>query len=137
MDDHPDPSAQFFPGVLLEDIDLYATLTVPREATLDEIKKCYRKLALVHHPDKHGGSSPETQASASTKFQQIGFAYAVLSDQKKREKYDKTGRTDEGAELEPGEGGWEAYFDDLFDKVTRGKLDEMKKAYQGDFNCSA
>lgn len=136
MDDTPDPATQFFPGVAPEDIDLYATLKVAKDAKDADIKQSYRKLALLYHPDKHSTASPEAQAEASTKFQQIGFAYAVLSDAKKRERYDKTGRTDEGAGLEPGEGGWEAYFEDLFDKVTRGKLDELKKEYQGrQFRC--
>jgi DnaJ family protein C protein 9 len=39
--------------------------------------------------------------------------------------------TDEGFELSAGEDGWVTYFQDLFDRVTRGKLDEMKKEYQG------
>ena len=42
--------------------------------------------------------------------------------------------TDEGFELGAGEDGWEAYFEELFDRVTRGKLDEMKKEYQGSFH---
>jgi hypothetical protein len=39
--------------------------------------------------------------------------------------------TDEGFELSAGEDGWAAYFQDMFDRVTRGKLDELKKEYQG------
>ncbi|KAG9003452.1 hypothetical protein FRB93_011076 [Tulasnella sp. JGI-2019a] len=131
MDDHPDPAEAFWPGIPIDQIDLYATLNVPRTATVADIKQSYRKLALIHHPDKHVNKTSEAQADASTKFQQIGFAYTVLSDQAKRERYDKMGRTDEGTGLEPGEGGWEAYFEDLFDKVTKAKLDEMKKEYQG------
>ncbi|KAG8863109.1 hypothetical protein FRB96_009290 [Tulasnella sp. 330] len=129
--DAPDPIETFFPGVPIEDVDLYAALNVARTASDSDIKQAYRKLALLHHPDKHVNSAPQAQADASTKFQQIGFAYTVLSDKAKREKYNKTGRTVEGSGLEPGEGGWEAYFEDLFDKVTKAKLDEMKKEYQG------
>ena len=59
----------------------------------------------------------------------------MLSDEARRKRYDATGRTDEGTfgPGEGGEGGWEAYFEDLFDRLTAGKLDEMKKAYQGAF----
>lgn len=123
-----DPIAQFFPDQ--EDVDLYAVLNVFSEATNDDIRKAYRRLALTYHPDKHSAASEEAQAQASTKFQQVGFAYAVLSDEKRRKRYDSTGQTDEGSEMDP-EGGWEAYFEELFDRVTRGKLDEMKKEYQG------
>lgn len=131
--DAPDPIETFFPGVPIEDVDLYVTLNLARTATDSDIKQSYRKLALLHHPDKHVNSTSEAQADASARFQQIGFAYTVLSDKGKREKYDKTGRTAEGSGLEPGEGGWEAYFEDLFDKVTKAKLDEMKKEYQGQY----
>ncbi|KZV93389.1 DnaJ-domain-containing protein [Exidia glandulosa HHB12029] len=128
MDD-ADPISQFFPGE--EDVDLYAVLALTNAATGDDIRKAYRKLALVHHPDKHAKASEERQAEASRKFQQIGFAYAVLSDDKRRKRYDATGRTDDAVELAAGEDGWEAYFSELFDSVTRSKLDEMKKEYQG------
>ncbi|TFK76459.1 DnaJ-domain-containing protein [Pluteus cervinus] len=124
-----DPISQFFPDE--ESVDLYAVLGLTDEARLEEIKKAYRKLALIHHPDKHANSDEETKVNASLKFQQVGFAYAVLSDEKRRERYDKSGRTDEAVELGAGEDGWEAYFEDLFDRATRGKLDEMKKEYQG------
>lgn len=126
-----DPINQFFPGE--EDVDLYAVLNLTSDASTEAIKKSYRRLALVYHPDKHAAAASEdAKKEASTKFQQIGFAYAVLSDEKRRGRYDKTGKTDEGFELAAGEDGWEAYFEDLFDRLTRGKLDEMKKEYQGE-----
>jgi DnaJ family protein C protein 9 len=126
--DEDDPISQFFPDQ--ESVDLYAVLSLTETATVDEIKKAYRRLALIHHPDKHASSSTSAKAEAATKFQQVGFAYAVLSDEKRRQRYDRTGKTDEGFEL-AGEDGWEAYFEELFDRATRGKLDEMKKDYQG------
>jgi len=127
MDDN-DPINQFFPGG--EDVDLYAVLSLERGATLDAIKKAYRRLALVYHPDKHAAATDDAKADASNKFQQIGFAYAVLSDEKRKARYDSTGKTDEGFDLGAGDDGWETYFEELFDRVTRGKLDEMKKEYQ-------
>lgn len=131
MDDRPDPISQFFPEVEPEDVNLYTVLCVETSATSDEIKKAYRKLALIHHPDKHATAGEAAKVDASLKFQQVGFAFSVLGDEKRRERYDKTGRTDEGAEFGPGEDGWEAYFEDLFEQVTKEKLDEMKKEYQG------
>ncbi|KAF9264695.1 DnaJ-domain-containing protein, partial [Marasmius fiardii PR-910] len=128
--DHDDPIAQFFPGE--ESVDLYAVLGLESTSTTDDIKKAYRRLALKYHPDKqHITASDAAKADASIKFQQVGFAYTVLQDRKRRDRYDKTGKTDEGLGFDPGEDGWETYFEDLFDRVTRGKLDEMKAEYQG------
>ncbi|KIJ69450.1 hypothetical protein HYDPIDRAFT_179259 [Hydnomerulius pinastri MD-312] len=127
--DNDDPISQFFPGE--ENVDLYAVLGLKSEATAEDVRKSYRKLALLCHPDKHTNSSEEERENASKQFQKIGFAYAVLGDEKRRKKYDRTGTTGEGLGVEADEdGGWEAYFEDLFDRVTRGRLDEMKKEYQ-------
>jgi len=54
-----------------------------------------------------------------------------LSDEKRKERYDKTGSTGEGFDLGPGDQGWKTYFEDLFEGITRQKLDEMKNEYQG------
>jgi DnaJ homolog subfamily C member 9 len=131
MDDRPDPIAQFFPDVDADSVDLYAVLNLTNAATADEIKKSYRKLALIYHPDKHAVAGDEAKEAAVLKFQQVGFAYTVLGDAKRKERYDKTGRTDENLDFGVGEEGWEAYFEDLFERVTKEKLDELKKEYQG------
>jgi molecular chaperone DnaJ len=65
--------------------DYYETLGVPKTASQDEIKKAFRKLAHKHHPDKGGGDE--------AKFKEINEAYSVLSDQSKRQDYDRFGRT--------------------------------------------
>ncbi|MGE4546552.1 MAG: DnaJ domain-containing protein, partial [Desulfurella sp.] len=64
--------------------DYYAILGVDRNATTEEIKKAYRKLALQYHPDRNEGDK-----KAEEKFKEITEAYAVLSDETKRAKYDQ------------------------------------------------
>lgn len=127
--DRDDPINQFFPGQ--EDVDLYNVMQIASNATQEDIKKAYRRLALIHHPDKHAQATDKDRAAASLKFQQIGFAYTVLGDEKRRRRYDSTGSTDDGFELGADEDGWDAYFKDMFDKVTKVRLDELKQEYQG------
>ena len=55
-------------------MDLYSVLQVPPSATADDIKKAYRKLSMIHHPDKNKGN-PE----ATAMFQKVSEAYQVLS----------------------------------------------------------
>ncbi|KAH7826309.1 putative dnaJ subfamily A member [Monocercomonoides exilis] len=95
------------------DTKYYDILGITKEATDDEIKKAYRKAAIKWHPDKNPGN-PE----ATEKFKQIGEAYEVLSDPKKRELYDKYG--EEGMK----EGGGVQFHSatDLFDSIFGGGL---------------
>jgi len=67
--------------------DYYKVLGVPRDATDAQLKKAYRKLALKWHPDKN----PDNREAAAEKFKEVGEAYAVLSDKKKRATYDQFG----------------------------------------------
>ena len=60
--------------------DYYQTLGIPRNATAEDIKKAYRKLAGQHHPDREGGDK--------SKFQEIQAAYGILGDDQKRAQYD-------------------------------------------------
>lgn len=66
--------------------DYYKTLGVAREATHAEIKKAFRKLARIHHPDV-----AKDKKSAEEKFKQLNEAYEVLGDAEKRKKYDTLG----------------------------------------------
>ncbi len=66
--------------------DYYSTLGVSRDASVDQIKQAYRKLALQYHPDRN------KDPAAAEKFKSISEAYAILSDGSKRAQYDQFGR---------------------------------------------
>jgi DnaJ-class molecular chaperone len=73
---------------------LYEDLDVPRDASPDDIKKSYKKLAMKHHPDRGGNAEA---------FKKISHAYEILSDAEKRRMYDLTGsETGEGPQGFPG-----------------------------------
>jgi curved DNA-binding protein len=76
--------------------DLYATLGVPDNADAEAIKKAYRKLAKQNHPDATGGDKKKTE-----RFKEIGDAYDVLSDPKKRREYDRLRQAPVGADGMP------------------------------------
>ena len=69
--------------------DLYSVLGVPKTATTRDIKKAYRREALKWHPDKN----PDKKEEATKRFNSIAEAYAILSDEKKREDYDRGGQS--------------------------------------------
>lgn len=80
--------------------DYYEVLEVSRNATPEEIKKAYRQKALKFHPDKNPGDS-----EAEKRFKEISEAYEVLSDEKKRQIYDRHGKEGlQGAGGMPGGG---------------------------------
>ena len=72
----------------------YEILGVDTNATDDEIKKAYRKLALKYHPDRLVNKSEDEKKEAEAKFKEISEAYDVLSNPEKRRKYDNGGSTD-------------------------------------------
>ena len=86
--------------------DYYAILGVARDASADDLKKAYRKLAMKYHPDRNPGD-----AAAEAKFKELNEAYDVLKDDQKRAAYDRLGH----AAFEQAGGGGGAGFSGGFD----------------------
>jgi molecular chaperone DnaJ len=99
--------------------DYYEILGVERSASLDEIKKAYRKLALKHHPDRNPGNK-----DAEEKFKEATEAYEVLRDKDKRARYDQFGH---GGVSGPGPQGFEGFTGGGFD------LSDALRAFMRDF----
>jgi molecular chaperone DnaJ len=95
--------------------DYYEVLGVERTATIDEIKRAYKKKAIEHHPDKN----PDDPA-AEERFKEASEAYAVLSDQERRSRYDRLGHS----AFDSAAGG--------FDAVDLGGMAEILEGLIGD-----
>jgi molecular chaperone DnaJ len=102
--------------------DYYDVLGVPKSAKADDIKRAYRKLAMEHHPDKHGGDD--------AKFKELGEAYEVLKDDQKRAAYDQYGQAgpqgnpfsgQAGGAYGQGAAGFEGFdFSDILNQFMGG-----------------
>jgi len=94
--------------------DFYETLGVAKNASDEDIKKAYRKLAMKHHPDRNPDSK-----TAEGKFKEVKEAYEMLSDAQKREAYDRYGHAgvDPNMNMGGGRGGAEAGFSDAFGDI--------------------
>ncbi|KAK5723613.1 hypothetical protein LTR15_005312 [Elasticomyces elasticus] len=111
------------------EIDPYAILSVEQNATADQIKSAYRKAALKHHPDK---ASPEDKDAAHTRFQEIAFAYAILSDERRRKRYDTTGNTSDSLDLEDDDFDWTSFFREQYKSaVTETSINKFADEYKG------
>ncbi|KAH7093200.1 DNAJ domain-containing protein [Paraphoma chrysanthemicola] len=109
-------------------IDPYEVLGLETEATADDVKKAYRKLALKHHPDK---AAPDEKDAANKKFQEIAFAYAVLSDDRRRKRYDLTGSTAETLE-DDDDFNWLKFYREQFENVVSEEaISNLAKEYKG------
>jgi len=116
--------------------DYYKTLGVDKNASAEDIKKAYRKLAHQHHPDKTGGNE--------AKFKEINEAYQVLSDPGKRQQYDQFGNASAGGfggsqQAGGGFGGFDfgggfsggINIEDIFDMFSTGGGSAFGKGRRG------
>lgn len=85
--------------------DLYAILGLQHGASIDEVRKNFKKLALQFHPDKQQGKSDNEKKQAEERFKEINEAYSVLSDPKKKQEYDNFGSYGGGG-MDMGGGGF-------------------------------
>ncbi len=95
--------------------DYYKTLGLDKNATEDQIKKAFRKLAHEHHPDKANGKDE--------KFKEINEAYQVLGNKDKRAKYDQFGSADFGSGSGFGGGGYSGNWQDFSGGFSGGNSD--------------
>jgi molecular chaperone DnaJ len=113
--------------------DFYTTLGVARDASADDLKKAYRKLAMQYHPDRNPGDH-----AAEAKFKEINEAYDVLKDEQKRGAYDRYGHAAFEGGMGGGGGGFEAggglgdIFDQMFGDFMGGRRGGGKARSGGD-----
>lgn len=113
-------------AVPFPDLDPYEVLGVDSKSNPLEIKKAYKKLSLKYHPDKLQQAQTDENHDL---FPKIQFAYSILSDPRRRTRYDTTGSLND---LEEGDESfnWKDYFDSLNDKITIEMIDEDRQKYQ-------
>ncbi len=108
--------------------DYYEVLGIGKNASPDEIKKAFRRLAVKHHPDKEGGDE--------AKFREINEAYEVLKDQDKRKRYDQFGHAGVGGASGNGFGGFGQGQEVHFDFGDLGLGDIFNSFFGGGFGGS-
>ena len=106
--------------------DFYSALGVSKDASAEEIKKAYRKLARQYHPDKNPGN-----AAAEERFKEVGEAYQVLSNEEDRKQYDAIRAFGAGGARFTAGGGGDAGFEDMFSSMFGGSGGSFGKHAQG------
>lgn len=114
--------------------DYYEVLGVAKNASDEDIKRAYRKLAMKHHPDRNQG---ENAKEAEEQFKEVKEAYEMLSDGQKRAAYDQYGH----AGVDPNRGGGEGFggfaeafgdiFGDMFSQGRGGRAGGGRQVYRG------
>ena len=102
--------------------DYYEVLGLARNASADDVRKAYRRLAMQYHPDKN----PDNKEEAEVRFKEISEAYEVLSDANKRAKYDQYGH--QGMRSAFGPGG----FDFERDFTHYGDIEDILGSFFGE-----
>ncbi len=107
--------------------DYYEVLGVNKDASDDEIKKAYRKLAKKYHPD----ANPDNKKEAEAKFKEVNEAYENLSDPQKRRMYDQFGHNGPQGFGGGGQGGYYSYSTSGFDGFDMGDLGDIFSSFFG------
>ena len=122
-------------GSVMAKRDYYEILGVSREATEDDLKKAYRKLAMKYHPDRNQGDK-----DAEGKFKELNEAYDVLKDGEKRAAYDRFGHAafeqgggggGGGGGGNPFGGGFEDIFEEMFGRFGGGQRGGARRQASG------
>ena len=120
---------------MAESKDYYSILGVSKDATADDLKRAYRKLAKQYHPDAQ--HTEEDKKNAEAKFKEINEAYSVLSDENKRAQYDRFGSNFEQAGFGGGYGNYGgAYGFDGFGGMDIDLEDILGSVFGGGFSSS-
>eukprot|EP00603_Paraphysomonas_imperforata_P008954 CAMPEP_0114439790 /NCGR_PEP_ID=MMETSP0103-20121206/15398_1 /TAXON_ID=37642 ORGANISM="Paraphysomonas imperforata, Strain PA2" /NCGR_SAMPLE_ID=MMETSP0103 /ASSEMBLY_ACC=CAM_ASM_000201 /LENGTH=316 /DNA_ID=CAMNT_0001610599 /DNA_START=92 /DNA_END=1039 /DNA_ORIENTATION=+ len=104
---------------------LYVLLGTSSDASIDEIKRSYRRMALKHHPDRGGDAE---------KFKALSAIHSILTDDDRRKVYDETGDVDGGITDDISDESfefWDNYFRALFPKVTVADITSFSERYKG------
>jgi molecular chaperone DnaJ len=114
--------------------DYYDVLGLPKNASDEDIKKSYRKLAMKHHPDRHQG---DKAGAAEEKFKEAKEAYEMLSDPQKKQAYDQFGHAGVDPSMRGGGGpgaegfgGFAEAFGDIFGDIFGGQQQQRRGGQQ-------
>lgn len=110
----------------MKDLNPYQVLGVDEKCETKKIKRSYHKLCLKYHPDKNTGFRKE--------FDRVQVSYMILSDPKKRARYDRTGVVNlrgDNVDVDDEDFDWKDYFDTQFDTISKEMIDKDREEYQG------
>ncbi|KAL8702173.1 MAG: hypothetical protein Q9224_000135 [Gallowayella concinna] len=112
-----------------KDINPYSTLNLTPSASAAEVRTAYKKLALKHHPDKAEASQKST---AHNTFQNIAFAYAILSSPHRRTLYDTTGSTSEtlSSLSDDDDFNWLSFFRAQYSAISASTFSDFSASYK-------